>query len=256
VTRIPHESSEVRLFTPASLANLPSPPTFLFKPATRRERRLHGRMIMEAGLQHHSQPAVRDEIIRALHAGWSPDLVAGQEPRLLAYWAALDEHISAQAKVPFEERIAFTHPDDEPVALLNEQVVNAWSPLRRMAADNSAFSNESPILMACCIIIGWEHVDVSFALEAGAVPIERMEDVGEWLKSIEKKHFGKIEGIGVPGMAFTELCLEAANSLYLTEEERKNSASLSPSSSTQSSSSGVTASSSSTESDTKAEQAN
>lgn len=260
MTGIPIEAGEVRRFTPPSLANLPSPPTFLLKPAGRREKRAHGRLIVEAGLRRHSQEAMRDEMIRALSSQWSPELVAEHEPRLRAYWDALDcwikqvrEQAEGAKKDDGAETPRFEHPDKKAIDKLNDQIVDAWPPLRKMAADNIAFDEESPLLMACCLVLGWENVSVPFALEAGNVPVERMEEMSEWLGDLEQEKAGQVEGIGARGTAFAELCLETGKALYLDKAQEKNSGSPSPTTSTQSISTGEEATASSSKaSDTPA----
>ncbi len=219
----------MRPFTPPSLANLPSPPTFLLKPATRREQRLNRRLLVEQGLSRHSDQSLRDETVRALHETWSEDLVAEHEPRLRQFWAELDQHVATVRQEGRSLRDApFKHPDSDAVALLADQIARGWPPLRRMIADNLAFDEESPALYTCCIVAGWQNVDVPFSIEAGRVPVAKMEDVEDWLRDLEEREAGRAEGIGSPGTAYAELCLECARALYLTEADAKNSASPSP----------------------------
>jgi hypothetical protein len=235
VTGYPLEASELQFFVPPSLANLPTPPTFTIKPATRRERRLSQRLHVEQGLRRHSDIAIRAEMITALEKLWSPDLFSQHEPILRAYWDALDQHNHKISELPFEERltVTFDHPDQKGVEELIDRIIKAWPPLRSMAADNLAFAQQSPALFACCVVVGWDNVDVPFALDCGSVPYDRIEDVGDWLEELEEKHAGKIEGIGAPGTAFKQLCIHAGAALYLTKEEAKNFGSPSPTTSTQ-----------------------
>lgn len=225
MTRYALEASEIVRFTPASLASLPLPPVFLIKPATRRERRLHQRLIVENGLRFHDAKAIRAEMLRVLQAEWSPELFEENEQRLQQFWLAVDSHRKEQAERPETERTAFEHPDIEPVAVLTDQLTQCAPTLRKMAADNLAFSRDNLALLVGCLMVGWEQVGPPFKLEAGCVPLDRIEDVADWLAETETAHAGKIEGVGEPGTAFAELCSEAGAQAYLSEEERKNSAS-------------------------------
>ncbi len=221
----PIEAGEARPFVPPSLAKLPDPPSFTFKPATRREKRLHRRLLKEEGLSWHSEPAVRAELLRAIEANWSADLVAEHQPRLRAYWDALDYH---RKETPDD---LFLHPDQDHIESLIEQAARAWPPLRKMDADNDMFRVEGPAILASCLLTGWDGPVAPFRLDGGRVPLDCLDDLAEELAALEVEHAGA-DGVGLAGTAFMQICGEAASLLYVTETERKNSASPSPSTST------------------------
>lgn len=246
MTRYPVEASEIQRYTPESLANLPSPPVFLIKPATRREKRLHQRLILESGLSRHTDASIREEMIRGLAELWSPDQFAEYEPRIRDYWNALDQWLARVAKLPPEERIkeVFEHPDQVAVDEVISRIYKIWQPLLVMVADNIEFREQAPMLTLSCMLTGWEHVGTPFVLTGNFVPLDTIEDIADWLGKLEADH-QDIEGVQASGTAFAQLTLETGKALMLSEEERKNFDSPSPTPSSQDSSIGEEATASS-----------
>lgn len=223
MTKYAQEATEVLSWTPPSLASIPNPPVLLLKPGTRRERRIYSRMLVEEGLRLHSQAAFRDETIKGLKELWSPEIFAENEGRLKAYWDAFDQHQrdNEGAKDPSP----FDHPDREPVEEMSRRITRAWAPLREMAADIISYNEDAPAVMVAILLAGWKNIDLPFLLVEGTVPLDRVEDLEARLEAVENDpEHRKIEGVQ-PGLAAMQLRAKCAERLFLTEAERKNSAS-------------------------------
>jgi len=230
VTNYPAERGEILAFTPDSIANLPSPPVFRIKPGTGRDRRALTKLLISEGLVRHSLADLREETLRGLKAQWSDDVFGEQEGRIRGYWDAFDQHIKEHEG---EEEIPdFVHADAQAMHDLSKQIFEAWEPLRQMAADNQDYDATWPSLILCVMLAGWSGIDVMCKREAGIVPLESIAELSESLSSIEEENGGIVDGIVSPGVAFMQLCSEAANRLTLNRSEEKNSASPSPSTST------------------------
>jgi hypothetical protein len=225
MTSYPIEAAETVAFTPPSLRNLPTPPTFTLRPGTRRDKRLFERLLTEENLRSHDKHAVRDEMLKALKELWSEETFYAEEGRLKSYWDASDQFAELGGEGEFN------HPDKAHVENLNERIVDAWPPLRKMVADIREVRSESPRHLLRIVLIGWTGIDLPFAREGGTVPVERIDDLEAAIGVLEAGHKGAVEGVD-PGVAFVQLCLEASKMLFLSEIERKNSVSPSPSTST------------------------
>lgn len=232
MTSFPYEAADTTSFVPPSLRDIPSPPSFTIRPATRRDRKAHRNLCLVAGLKIHSKVEVREETIKALQALWSSETFAAEEPRLRAYWDALDQHEREDRKDG--EPADFSHPDKEAISELIRRTGEAWEPLRQMAVDNLQHREDNPKHLLRLLLAGWANVPaVQFRREAGALSIDTIDDLEEALEQIEAEHAG--HGC-VPGTAFLELSWEVVKLAYLSEDEAKNFESPSMSSSDQNSS--------------------
>jgi hypothetical protein len=100
----------------------------------------------------------------------------------------------------------------------------AWEPLRAMAADNIAFHADSPSIMLAVLLDGWSNLDVPYGRAAGIVTLDRLEQVEAALEAIERDPAYKdVEGID-PGLAWLQLCAEAARLLFPPREVLKAAA--------------------------------
>lgn len=220
----PASTREAEAFTPASLANMTSPPSFRIKPASEADKRALGKLLITENLRHHPAKAIREETLRGLRAGWSEDDYAANEGRIRAYWDAFDQHVEATSgeasPTPFE------HEDSEAMEALSKQVFEAWPPLRGMAADNADYDATWPSVILSVMLTGWKNLDVKFRREARIIPLDTIALIRKQLDKLEREE-GAIEGV-----AFMQLCAKAAGLFGLTGDEEKNSASPSPSAKT------------------------
>ena len=231
MARFPLEASEIERFTPPSLANIPTPPVFLLRAGSRRDRRTYQRLLIEEGLTHHSQDKFRAETIRGLQALWSPEIYEQHVPRLKHFWEAIDQHAEAQKGKDTPDPFVFDPDEQSALAELNSRITKAWAPLRKLAADNILYSSEAPSVMLSILLVGWEHAQISYARADGRVSLDLLEELEDALADMEQQHAG-IEGVGMPGTAFMQIATKATNRLFLDESMEKNSASPPPSSAT------------------------
>lgn len=230
MTDVSYDAGERRWFIPPSLANLPSPPAFLLRPGTRRDRRAYSKMLVKEGLQLHRPAALRAETIKGLQALWSPEIFEEYEGRIKSYWDAADQHgkeYEGADVVPL-----FEHPDKEAMDDLSRRITDSWQPLRAMVADIISFNADSPTVLLSLLVDSWKGIDVPFSRAEGVVSLDTLEAVEDALLAIERKAIAeKIAGVG-EGLAFLQLRAEASGLLFLTKEQEKNSASPSLSTST------------------------
>jgi hypothetical protein len=214
---IPAECSELEHVTPPSLKNLAVPPVFILRPASGREWRKYQYVMRAEGLEYHNQDAFRDETLRALRALWSEETYQANEDRLRNYWALVE-----QGGKPDEA-------ETEAVAKLSESLSREWERLRVMAADNMQFVDESLKIALSMFLVGWTGVPLSYSREGGRVPLEKLDELEDWLEKQEKAALeANIEGVLQPGTAFLELCNAAYKRLHLDKDEEKNSSSPPP----------------------------
>ena len=241
MTSIPLEAG-VAKFVPPSLKNLVPPPTFRLHTAGRREKARYQVLLIEEGLQFHGSDAMRDELMRGMAKRFDEETFATFEPRVRAYWDALDQHdrkvkaliedwqiaraaaLDAGNDVPDMELPRFENPDQAVMDELIGKLERNWRPVCSMAADNAMFRKESPRILLSVLLTGWENLGVKFALDNGIVPLETIDLIEEELKAVEEQAVETVEGI-TPGSAFNELLYQAMRSLTLSEDESKNSAS-------------------------------
>lgn len=211
---IPVEASEMEAFTPPALANLPTPPEFLLRPATERELRQYQYAVRCEGLQHHDKETLRAEMLRALEALWLPEAFETNAARLRSYWALTDQGGEPDPA------------ETEAVERLAGDVTRAWRPLAVMLADNMRFAEETLRIVASMFVSGWNHVAVPYGREAGRVPLARIDALDDWLRQTETDaRQNGIEGVAQPGTAFIQLCNACYRRMGLTKDQEKNSSS-------------------------------
>ena len=221
----PYEASEIERFTPASLANLENPPVFRLRAASRRERRRYDRLLIEEGLRRHDKEALREELIRGLHALSSPDEVELWEPLLRQHWEAKDEFEKETRDAEEGEPAAFVPPgpSEEEIQTVTRGIHENWAQLRKLAADNLIFNREAPALLISVMLSGWSGLKTPFASREGTIPLDTMDKLDSDLSALEKDNSLS------PGTAFVELYIAATNRMFLSADAEKNSSSPAPS---------------------------
>lgn len=223
---IPTENVPER-FVPASLTNLANPPAFTLKAGTWRDKNRYRHALQANGLSFHNREAIREEVVRGIHAGWSGATGHEIEAQIREYWAAEEDYASEATP----DSPPFDHPFMARAAEVLEIVVSNWPPLARMAADNTLYADESRFIVVSMYVAGWTGIDVPFGLEGGSVALARVAEVEDALRAIEEANAGgRIEGIGAPGTAFAELVLACFERLTLGKSAEKNSGSPPPAS--------------------------
>lgn len=233
MANVPLEASDIKRFTPRSLANLPSPPVFLLRAGNRRDRQRYQAILLEEGLKQHSLDRQRAETLVGLQNLWSAEDYEANEGRLKAYWDAIDQWGRTNKGNPTPE--PFVHPDTGPVTELITRITDAWPPLRKLSADNLVFQAEAPNVLVSIVLVGWTGINLPYRRESGIAPLDLLEQLENELMELENAH-DTVEGLGRPGTAFLELCAEAGGRLFLTKEQEKNSQSPPQSSPTRSTS--------------------
>lgn len=222
---VPYEASEIQRFTPASLANLESPPVFRLRAASRRERRRYDRLMIEEGLRRHDKEAMRDEMIRGLRDLSSDDEFEQWEANLRQHWEAADEFELEHKDLTAEELPAFVPPgpSEDEIARVTRGIHENWGPLRKMAADNLMFNREAPALLISVILSGWSALSTPFRSHEGTIPLDTIDALDKDLAKLEADN-----GLS-QGKAFVELYVAATNRMFLSGEAEKNSSSPAPS---------------------------
>jgi hypothetical protein len=225
VASTPHEASEIERFTPASLADIENPPIFRLRAASRRERRRYDSLLIEEGLRRHDQEAMRAEILRGLRALSSDDEFEIWEPNLKQHWDAVDDWAKENATKSEDDREHFEAPgpSEDEISTVTRGIHENWRPLRKMAAENVAFSRDAPALMLGVVISGWSNLDTPFSSREGILSLDTIDGVDTALAKLERD-LGKPEGI-----AFVELYVACTNRLFLSKEVEKNFSSPPPS---------------------------
>jgi hypothetical protein len=223
---IPAEANETLVFTPPQLeAKMERPPRFRLRAVQIREKRFFDRLMIEEGVRQHSTDTFRAEILRGLSATATPESAAELEPRLKAFWEALDDHDKEQATLPAEERKPFEHPDKEAVEAFGEKMADAWPPLRQITADNADAATMLPLISVAVAVTGWDNLDALYEKDRGFVTINSANSILEALRKLDEEH-----GVS-PGLSWVQLAGKAVSRIFLPKEQEKNSASPSPSSS-------------------------
>lgn len=221
---VPLSARDLEEFTPESLVNLPKPPVFLIRVAPHRawinfQRALSRHPGLDRPLRHHDKDVLRRELIRGLETLWTGEAMLAAKGRIQETWAAIDQDQS---------------PSDDDIDHMNElsdMVMKEWRPLREMAADNIEYFQDAPRIAIGMFVAGWNDFTLEYQREAGVIPLHIVDKVAEQLAEVEAEALkSAIAGVGAPGTAFAELSTRAFSVLGLTETERKNSSSLSPSS--------------------------
>lgn len=222
---IPAEASETLVYSPANLeAKMDVPPRFRLRAVSHREKRHFDRLLNEEGLRQHSTEAIRAEMLRGLVEVGTPETAAELEPRVKAFWEALDDHDKEQAELPAEERTAFDHPDLERIQQLGNEIAYVWKPLRKMTADNVDYLAMLPLISVAVAVQGWEGLEALFEKDRGFLTVECADAVRKALSDLDEAH-----GIDA-GLSWSQLYTKALSRIFLPKDQEKNSASPSPSS--------------------------
>lgn len=223
---IPAEASETLVFTPPQLeAKMENPPRFRLRAVEIREKRFFDRLMIEEGVRQHSTDTFREEILRGLAATATPDSAAELEPRLKAFWEALDDHDKEQSALPVEERKPFEHPDKDAVEAFGEKMAAAWPPLRQITADNADANAMVPLISVAVAVTGWDNLDALFQKDRGFITVKSANSIMEALRKLDEAH-----GVS-PGLSWVQLAGKAVSRIFLPKEQEKNSESPSQSSS-------------------------
>lgn len=221
----PVEASEVDSFTPSSLRNIPTPPAFKFRTVNHRLKRAFRQTAKVEGLEYHSLNDIRDCILEGFKANYTPESYEQGEPRLKAYWEAVDHALKEREKLQMSEA-EIAHAN----ALISA-IVESWLPARVMLAQLDTYNEMIGKIAISVFCIGWSDLNVTFKREADVIPLETVDDVEDALAAAEAQN-AKADGV-LKGLAFIELCNHALSCLGLAKEEEKNSSSLSPNDLTQ-----------------------
>lgn len=224
--RIPLHSGETKIFTPAVLAEMQSPPTFTLKTPTRRDREEMQYALHEAGLRRHSDEDIREVMVEELCRLWSCDEQNEEVLRLKAFWQAIDDYAEeAEAhRVEVEaakeagedgpaELAPFAHPDQQQVDDLIDRIERSSSLLRRIGTDNVRFEKEWPRYAVAHCVLAWTGMETRPRFEAGVLQIESVMELHEELEG----NFGA-EG----KVAFVELVSASIMRFYLNKATEKN----------------------------------
>lgn len=219
---IPVESSELLDFTPASLKDIEGAPVFVLRASTSREKRYHRRLLLEQGIRYHDREAIREEVLNGLKELWDADAFEQHGPVIKELWSARDD-FEAQLKDDPELVWSYDAQVEDAVDELVRMVSQEWRPLRSMIADNADYGSMAAPLLVIVTLKRFSHLDVKPRNERGYFTIETVEAIEEALTKFEKAN-GLVEGT-----AWAELTVACSRRMYLSDEERGNSASQSPS---------------------------
>lgn len=218
---LPVEASELSDFTPPSLANMPAPPVFQFRPSTERDTRQFWRRCAVMGLVLHSKDAMRATIKTELARLWDDEAFNHRMPMLQAFWDAADYN----EQVGESDQVEIDPADARAVSELLGRVMEASQELRQMAVENDTFMDDAPKMAISHFLVGWRNFSSPLRREAGSIPLACIDDMERQLRAVEEESLASgIQGV-TPGLAFTELALNAFGLLTLSQREMGNSAS-------------------------------
>lgn len=215
--KIPLEAREEARFTPPALKDEETPPVFVLRAVSRRERGRFEDSLVEAGLLRVTDGDIRDEVIKALTVLYGDDH-AEHVDRVKLFWNALDDWTEAGEEMSDDERRErepFVHPDAEDVAELENRLYTTWKPLAALHARKIRFQREYPIMVIAATVKRWEGIDSPASLEDGWVTPDAINDMGNVL--IEARPDGK--GL----IAWLELYRACHDRLYISPSAEKNS---------------------------------
>lgn len=214
--KIPLEAREEARFTPPALKDEETPPVFVLRAVSRRERGRFEDSLVEAGLLRVTDEDVRNEIIKALTELYGDDH-AEHVDRIKLFWNALDDWNDAADEMTEEERTArepFDHPDANDVAELEQRLYTIWKPLAALHARKVRFQREYPIMVMAATIKRWEGVDAPASMIDGWISPDAINDMG--LKLIEQ--YGD-----KAYLAWVEIHLQCVGRIYVLPSAEKNS---------------------------------
>jgi hypothetical protein len=208
---------EIASFTPASLANLESPPVFRFRPSTKRDGRAFERALIVEGLMLHDKDALRGAYVTALREAFDEEAAEAAAAQFRELWAKVDQDIEAD-------------PDEVAAAQgLLDRLARNDRALRTMMADNTRFMADAPKLAIGMLLVGWSGLPQPFRRSEGVVALEDIDEVQGALRKIEDAGIAaNVEGVSA-GLSFIELCNHALDLLNLSKDEEGKSQSPSPS---------------------------
>lgn len=215
--KIPLEAREESRFTPPALKDEETPPVFVLRAVSRRERGRFEDSLVEAGLLRVTDEDIRDEIVKALTELYGDDHAA-QVDRVKLFWNALDDWNDAADEMSDEEkanREAFDHPDAEAVADLEARLFTTWKPLAALHARRARFLREYPIMVITAAVKRWEGIDSPVTLADGWVTPDAINDMGNVL--LDQYADGKGH------LAWMQLFEAARDRLYVSPSAEKNS---------------------------------
>lgn len=211
---IPIEASEEFAFTPASLSKLESPPVFVLRTPTHREKRHLQRLNNEEGVQFHSTEQVRVEVLTGI-AALFPEKAELFGEAVKDLWTRRDDFETQKAADP---ELVWEFDADIEVRLdaVITETFAGWAPLRRMVADNRDYSTTSAVTMVAVMVKSIRGLAIEIERDRGYLSVETANAVRDALWKLEEEH--KLD----QGSAWHELGTAASLSLYLGEEEAKN----------------------------------
>ena len=213
---IPLSRDEIQSFTPASLADIETPPVFRFRPATHRDVRAFQSACIVEGLRQHDLEDIRREQERALTALFSSEEAEAGIAQFRQLWDAADQGVT------------ISDEDEAAANGLLDRLQRLHRPLRVMLADNMAFFRDMPRLALGLLLVGWRNIDLPFVRAEGVVAIETIDELAQRLTSIEAAALDSAPD-HLPGTAWLELSAHAIELLNLTRGESGKSPSPSPS---------------------------
>lgn len=218
---IPLEASETLSFTPDSLAHLDSPPVFVLRTPTWREKDFRLRMMRENGVNSHTDEAVRAEVMAGLKAQWSEEDFDTYSAHITNFWDAQDNF--AQQKKDDPDLVWDFDPVMEAACrALLAKLEKTWPPLAIMAADIEQYHRLEPVFYVALTVKNWTGLDVKRSLDRGYLTIDTAIALRDALWELD----------GNTGKAWRDLYIATLGRFYLPEEEAKNSESLSQSETT------------------------
>lgn len=229
MTKTPLEKSDIEEWTPVSFESLPAPPVFLLRPWTVRDRHRYHDLLIEESLEYYTEQDIRAEILTGLEENWSKDDFDRHSARIQAFWESTDFALESTKDLPPEERGKKLEAmiDAEEVEQINElqsRLVRAHRRLAVMLAANRQYQREAPKVSLCMFLVGWRNLDLPFSKDGGRPSIETIDKLQIALGKVEKQGLkDRVEGIGIPGLAFNELLLKGVEHLTLSKGEAKNS---------------------------------
>jgi len=219
---IPLEASERLAFTPECLANLATPPSFVLRTPTPRDKRFQRRLLNEEGVLQHSQEAMRAEMLAGLKALWGEEPFGRHEPVLRQYWETLDQFALQQRDDPDLEW-SYDAEIERAIERLEIDVSQNWPGYARMRADNLHAAEVLELSPVAVMVERWSGLSLVGQFERGHLTIDSAAELREALTSLEAR-----EGLK-RGMAWAQLFITASKRMFLSEDEEKNSAAPSPS---------------------------
>lgn len=220
---IPIEASETLAFTPDSLKELAAPPVFTLRAATWREKRSVRKITDREGIEFHGTSALRAQARVGLEKQWGSDKFAEFMPRIEAWWDANDA-LEQERKADPEAVLEFDAEEAVAVSALLDKIEKMHRPLASMIADNSDYLEMRYPVLVTVTVTGWTGLKTKVQKEEGYLTLACAMALVEELDAVARE-----AGLQIPQVPFLQLGSACHDRLYLSDEERKNSASPSPS---------------------------